>query len=63
MARQKRVKKPVIITTVVEEAQHEALRTIAYQERIPMAELVRKALNTLIKKQSKKRPIRAVKSV
>ncbi len=52
----KRVKNPVIITTVVEEAQHEALRTIAYKERLPMAELVRKALDALIKEQSQKSP-------
>lgn len=63
MARAKRVKKPVIITTVVEESQHDALRYIAYKERLPMAELVRKALHELIKKQAKKYPIHIVKPV
>jgi hypothetical protein len=63
MAKSKRDKKTVIITTVVEESQHEALRYIAHKEKVPLAELVRKALDDLIKKESKKYPVHAVKPV
>jgi hypothetical protein len=35
MAKGKRVQKPVTVTTVIEESQHEALRYIAYKERTP----------------------------
>lgn len=55
MAKRKQVEKPVTVTTVIEEAQHEALRAIAYHEHMPMAKLVRKALDEFIKKQAEKR--------
>jgi hypothetical protein len=57
MAKAKRVKNPVTVTTVIEEAQHEALRYIAFRERMAMAELVRKALDEFIKKQAEKAPV------
>lgn len=53
----KKLKKQVTITTVVEDDQYEALRYIALKEKIPIADLVRKSLNDLIKNKSKKYPI------
>ena len=55
MARKKQVEKPVTVTTVIEETQHEALRAIAYKEHMPMAKLVRNALEEFIKKQAEKK--------
>lgn len=63
MAKGKRVQKPVTVTTVIEESQHEALRYIAYKERTPMAELVRQALDEMIRRQAKKYPIHTAKAV
>lgn len=61
MAKGKRVERPVTVTTVIEETQHDALRSIAYREHMPMAELVRKALDEFIKKQAEKAPISIAK--
>lgn len=55
MAKRKQLERPVTVTTVIEEAQHEALRAIAYREHMPMAKLVRKALDELIRKQAEKK--------
>lgn len=52
MGAPKKLEKPVYVTTVLEESQHEALRLIAYRERKPMAELVREAIEDLIKRWS-----------
>jgi len=51
MPKQKKVERPVTVTTVIEEAQHEALRALAYQKHIPMARLVRQALDEFLKNQ------------
>lgn len=52
MGAPKKLEKPVYITTVLEEYQHEALRLIAYKKRRPMAELVREALERFIEEES-----------
>lgn len=54
----KKLKKPVTITTIVEEEQHEALRYVAYKERKTMAEIIRAALEEYINKKSEEYPIR-----
>ncbi|MBI4640496.1 MAG: ribbon-helix-helix domain-containing protein [Candidatus Tectomicrobia bacterium] len=51
MPKQKKVERPVTVTTIIEESQHEALRAIAYQKRLPMAKLVRQALEEFLKNQ------------
>ncbi len=52
MAAPKKLKKPVYVTTVLEESQHEALRWLAYKRRKPMAELIREVLNRALKELS-----------
>ncbi len=52
MGAPKKLEKPVYITTVLEEYQHEALRLIAYKKHKPMAELVREALERFIEEES-----------
>jgi hypothetical protein len=49
MAAPKKLKKPVYITTVVEESQHEALRYFAYTEKRPISHLLREAIENFIK--------------
>lgn len=44
----KKLNAPVTVTTILEEEQHDALRDFAFRERIPMAELVRKAVDDLL---------------
>ncbi len=58
MESKKKLKKPVTITTVVEESQHEALKFVAFRERKTMAEIVRVALEDYIHKKSQEYPIR-----
>ncbi len=48
MGAPKKLEKPVYVTTVLEESQHDALRHIAYTKHVPMAELFREALETFI---------------
>ena len=50
--------KPVYITTVVEESQHEALKFVAFREQKTMAEIVQTALYDYILKKSQEYPIR-----
>jgi hypothetical protein len=49
MAAPKKLKKPVYVTTVLEESQHESLRWLAYKRHKPMAELIREVLNRALK--------------
>ena len=58
MKSEKKNTKPVTITTVVEESQHEALKFVAFRERKTMAEIVRAALEDYIHKKSQEYPIR-----
>lgn len=48
MGAPKKLGKPVYVTTVLEESQHEALKYIAYRKRKPMAELIREAIERFI---------------
>ncbi|MBI5286459.1 MAG: hypothetical protein HY878_02565 [Deltaproteobacteria bacterium] len=52
MGAPKKLEKPVYVTTVLEESQHEALKFIAYKSGKPMAELIREALEDLIERES-----------
>lgn len=52
----KKLKNPVVVTTVIENEQHEALRFIAFKEKISMSNLVRKSLQEFIKSRAKKYP-------
>ena len=52
MAAPKKLGKPVYVTTVLEEYQHDALKDIAYKKRKPMAELIREALSIMITKEA-----------
>jgi len=51
MGAPKKLEKPVYVTTVLEESQHEALKYIAFKKRVPMAELFREALEKFIETQ------------
>ena len=50
MAAPKKLKQPVYVTTVLEEAQHEALRRLAYKSGRPMAALIREVLSEALLK-------------
>jgi hypothetical protein len=50
--------KPVYITAIVEESQHEALKFVAFREQKTMAEIVQAALEDYILKKSQEYPIR-----
>ncbi|MBF0403536.1 MAG: hypothetical protein H7843_12995 [Nitrospirota bacterium] len=61
MSAPKRLKKPVHITTVVEESQHEALRYFAYMEKRPIANLLREAIEDFIKGKTQKQGLSDIK--
>lgn len=46
---------PVSVLTMIESAQHEALRLIAFNERRSVAELVREGIAEVIKKHGRSR--------
>ena len=46
---------PVSVLTMIESAQHEALRLIAFNERRSVTELVREGIAEVIKKHAKSR--------
>lgn len=46
---------PVSVLTMIETAQHEALRLIAFNERRSVAELVREGIAEVLKKHAKSR--------
>lgn len=46
---------PVSVLTMIETAQHEALRLIAFNERRSVADLVREGIAEVIKKHAKSR--------
>jgi hypothetical protein len=53
MAARKKLKKPIYVTTVLEESQHEALRRLAYKHRKPMAEIFREALRRTLRESNR----------
>lgn len=55
MGAPKKLKRPVHVTTILEESQHDKLRLIAFEKRKPMAEILREAIETLIQRESLKK--------
>ncbi len=51
MARQKKLGDPVTLFAAIEAEQHEALRTIAFQQRRSIADVVRQAIDEFVAKQ------------
>lgn len=54
MAREKKRKAPVTLFAAIESEQHELLRTIAFEERRSIADLVRQAIDDLIKARARR---------
>jgi len=52
MGAPKKLAKPIHITTILESAQHEILRHLAYERRQPMAEILREAVENFIEKET-----------
>ena len=53
MAKGKKLETPMTLFAAIEAEQHEALRTIAFQERRSIADIVRQAIDELIARQAK----------
>jgi len=64
MGRPKKLDGPVTLFAAIEATQHETLRTIAFQERRSLADIVREALTTYIKQRtvSRARPKKAARA-
>ena len=54
---EKKLNVPVTISTVIEEYQHEALRYIAFKEKVSMAQIFRDLIDKLINDKSNEYPI------
>ena len=59
MTRMKKLETPVTLFAAIEAEQHEALRTIAFQEHRSIADIVRQAIDELMERRAK--PARAMK--
>ena len=59
MAKGKKLETPVTLFAAIEAEQHEALRTIAFQERRSIADIVRQAIDQFIDRHGK--PTRTTK--
>ena len=53
MAREKKLEAPVTLFAAIEVEQHDALRTIAFQERRSIADVVRQAIDEFVMRHSK----------
>ena len=53
MAREKKLEAPVTLFAAIEVEQHDALRTIAFQERRSIADVVRQAIDEFVKRHAK----------
>lgn len=53
MTRMKKLETPVTLFAAIEAEQHEALRTIAFQEHRSIADIVRQAIDKLIERRAK----------
>jgi predicted transcriptional regulator len=51
MARETKVEAPVTLFAAIEAKQHEALRKIAFEQRRPIADIVREAIAQFIERQ------------
>ena len=51
MARKKKLEAPVTLFAAIKTAQHQALREIAFEERRPIADVVREAISHYIAKR------------
>ncbi len=49
MARERKLEAPVTLFAAIEVQQHEALRTIAFEERRSLADVVREAIDEFLK--------------
>ncbi len=55
--REKKLEKPITLFAAIESKQHEALRTIAFEERRSMADVVREAIDRYVhERRSKAKP-------
>ncbi|GEM_PF-4255570 len=52
----KKLEAPITLVAIIEEAQHEALRRIAFAERRSLADVVREAIDTLLEERAGKPP-------
>ncbi len=50
----KKIEAPITLVAIIEEAQHEALRRIAFTERRSLADVVREAIDKLVEEKSGK---------
>jgi len=53
MTRTKKLETPVTLFAAIEAEQHEALRTIAFQERRSIADIVRQAIDEFVEAHAK----------
>ena len=53
MPREKKLEAPITLFAAIKAEQHEALRTIAFQERRSIADVVRQAINEFIRRRPK----------
>jgi hypothetical protein len=57
MAVERKLEAPVTLFAAIEAKQHEALREIAFREKRSLADLVREALDALIRSRAKKHKV------
>ena len=57
MSVERKLESPVTLFAAIEAKQHEALREIAFREKRSLADLVREALDVLIRSRSKKHKV------
>lgn len=57
VSRENRLKGPITLFSAIETHQHDAIRKIAFRERRSIADVVREALDALIKTRSAKRRV------
>jgi hypothetical protein len=57
MSVERKLEAPVTLFAAIEAKQHEALREIAFREKRSLADLVREALDVLIRSRSKKHKV------
>jgi hypothetical protein len=57
MNRDRKISAPVTLFATIEAEQHEALRTIAFNERRSIADVVREAIDKFVKRDSEDVPV------
>jgi hypothetical protein len=56
MARAKKLEEPVTLFAAIEKDQYDAIRTMAFEERVSLADVVREALTLYIRRKGTKSP-------